>query len=1293
MTYRTLALLPTLALLTCSPLVATETENFGLRVLPAGGPMTIDGDPGEWDLSGGIFGCGDVENLRDKFAFWAHAAYDADNLYVLIRFVDPTPMNNPGQVEGSYGWDGDSLQFRMIVGDGVAARPETGRASHWTCWSGRNGKTVMDVAYGLKFDQGGLKDAQTKGAKQMFKVLPDQSGYVQELSIPWSLIAPDGWKPSAGESFRLTFEPNYTVGTSGRLSAKDLFASNTQIDRVFTFMSSQTWGNATFAKSGKVTPAPVRLSDRREFKVALHGGVPQIDWTDLIKQKTLTGHKTISFDMPFDGYISLNIFAADGSVARQLLTTAFYTKGKHEVKWDGLTTFSWRDPGEPVPAGTYTWQALVHPGLDLKLVGWAGNSGSAPWDGPTGKDNWGGDEGLPRSAASVGDKTLLGWSGAEAGKALVMVDAAGNVQWKHSRQGMSGCRSVAADGRYVYGVNYGEHDTSYAYRLDLATGSYAAWPGKDTPDLFLHALLDDTQKKTITDRIDAIAVRDGQLILANTAGNAVVVCDGTTGALKKIITVPAPVALAAMGGGLVYVSSTDHGVQVLDTASGQLKPFITVPAEIGGLTTDAQGNLFVAVRGTQQQVLVFDKAGKQVRTIGRAGGRPLVGPWDATGMRNPSGISIDSTGQLWVTEEIDNPKRISVWNTSTGAFVRELFGPTAYGALGGSISPKDPLVMAGMGSEWRLDAKNGKAACMGVIDADGFSNSRFAVGSNGREYLITAQNWAFEQSPLKIYEHVSAGVWKLRSMVIYRDKAGKDIVQGHPAEAKVEAESTTTLWADRNGNGMQEADEFFPSISGIVMFSGWYMGAAPELSLYANGKQFRTTGFTACGAPTWNLAKPTQMPAIGMGSADGTMVLAGGNYGEAHTQYQCFDIATGKRRWTYPDTFVGVHGSHNAPPPEAGLIRGAYSSGSVSACAVVKLPDPIGNTWVISTNVGEWHLLTEKGFYLSRLFQPDQIKVSFPEKAVPGVLLNDAPCGMGGEDFGGSATLATDGKLYLQAGKTGFWNVAVEHLDQVKQLQGVEPISIATADLPLAQRFREQAQQAVVGVQRLVVKRATAAPTFTGDIAKDFASASLAAYDKGEGAHARTAMLWDDTHLYLAWEVQDRSPWTNGARSGDALYWSGDTVDFQLGTNPAAAVDREEAVQGDLRLSIGSLAGKDTAVVFRKVAEHKQPKTFTSGVIKDYVMDSVLTLDAAAITVTRHADSYTVEAVIPLHDLGFTAHTDLKLKGDFGVTFGNQAGDRTRLRSYWSNQHVGIVDDVVFELKMEPKYWGELSFE
>ena len=1267
---------------------ATETENLGLRILPSPGPVVVDGAIEDWDLSGGIFCCGDVENQRSQFGTWFHAMYDADNLYLLARFVDPTPLNNPGQVEGDNGFAGDCLQFRLITGAGAGGTAEKGRGSHWTCWRGRDGKHVMDVAYGVKFDQpGNLKDAQLKGAHQAFTVWADKQGYNQEISIPWALIGPPGWKPTAGDDIRLTIEPNFTVGTAGRLTNKDIFAADMTIDRVFTFMSFPSWGTAHFEAKGKVAPAPVRLSDRREFKVALEHGVPAIDWTGLIVQKELPGHKTIGFEMPFDGYCSLNLFAADGTVARQLLATAFYTKGHHDVKWDGLTTYNWRTPGDPVPPGTYTWKALVHPGLDLKLVGWAANSGAAPWDGPSGKDNWGGDEGLPASAATLGDKVLLGWGSAEAGKAMVCTDLTGAVQWKHSRQGMSGCSEIAADGHYVYGVTWGADNRSYAYRIELANGAYAPWKSTGSPDLMLHALLTPAQRATIPDRIDAIAAYKGTIYLASTTGNALIVCDGETGALRTVIPVPAPVALATGPDGRLLVSSNHEGISQVDPATGAITPFVQATA-VWGLTIDGNGLVYAAVRGEQQQVLVFDRNGKSGSAIGRKGGRSALGRWDPGGLRNPRGLAVDRTGQLWVAEDDASPKRISVWDANTGTFKREFFGPSTYGALGGCVCPADPHIMVGQGCEWRLDPLTGKSSCLAVIHTAGMENSRFGTATDqaGKEhlYLAVASHWAFDNGPLSIYERLGEGEWKLRATISYTDTAGKDLGRSGDGKKWDPATTRTVLWSDANGDGKRDDSEI-TSVPGALKFSGWYMGLGSDLSLYADDRQFRCTGVTAGGSPSWNLDQGVHMPAAGLGSADSRLVLAGGDYGASNSRMRCFDIASGRQLWWYPDTFVGVHGSHNAPPPEVGLIRGSFN-----ACASVKLPPPIGNLWVIATNVGEWHLVTEQGFYLARLFQGDQVKVRFPERAVPGVGLNDVPCGMGGEDFGGSATLAKNGKLYLQAGKTGFWDVVVEHLDQVQLLTGGS-IDIAESDLALARQVREQVLQSNTGIQRFALRKA--APAFTGAFEKDFAGHKLITFEKGAGTRVRAAASWDDTNLYLGWEVQDKTPWINGARSPDTLYWGGDTVDFQLACDPFLPPARDQAAKGDLRISIGNLGGTDTAVLFRPVSEDKSHRTrFSSGVIKEYWMDCVQPLPQTRITVSKRGDGYTVEAVVRLADLGLIPKPGLALKGDFGVTFGNQAGDRTRLRSFWSNQHTGLVDDVVFEAMLEPKHWGELTF-
>ena len=118
-----------------------------------------------------------------------------------------------------------------------------------------------------------------------------------------------------------------------------------------------------------------------------------------------------------------------------------------------------------------------------------------------------------------------------------------------------------------------------------------------------------------------------------------------------------------------------------------------------------------------------------------------------------------------------------------------------------------------------------------------------------------------------------------------------------------------------------------------------------------------------------------------------------------------------------------------------------------------------------------------------------------------------------------------------------------------------------------------------------------------------------------------------------------------------------------------------------------------TAVLYRKVAHDKHAKTFSSGVIKEYRMDSVQVVKDAVIKVSKRGDGYTVEATIPLSDLEWKLTPGTAVRGDVGATHGDAAGQRTRLRTYWNNQHTGIVDDAVFELMMEPRNWGDLTFQ
>ena len=67
--------------------------------------------------------------------------------------------------------------------------------------------------------------------------------------------------------------------------------------------------------------------------------------------------------------------------------------------------------------------------------------------------------------------------------------------------------------------------------------------------------------------------------------------------------------------------------------------------------------------------------------------------------------------------------------------------------------------------------------------------------------------------------------------------------------------------------------------------------------------------------------------------------------------------------------------------------------------------------------------------------------------------------------------------------------------------------------------------------------------------------------------------------------------------------------------------------------------------------------------VKDYTVDSVLVLSEAVIEVRKEEKRYVVEAKVPLASLGIKPVAGTKLRGDFGVTFGDASGKRTRLRT------------------------------
>ncbi|NQZ68189.1 MAG: PQQ-binding-like beta-propeller repeat protein, partial [Lentisphaeria bacterium] len=1236
-----------LSIVLCISVTATETENIGIRVLPAPGKVKVDGKIDDWDLSGGIFACSDAEVLREKVGTWVHLMYDKDNLYILSRWIDETPRNNPGSTAGDLGFQGDCLQVRIIT-DRLKSKERISQISAW--FGNKNKKHVIGIDFKRYAKpanaQGGYKDAQKHGAKQAFGSVVKGKSYVQEMALPWAILTKDKQSLKAGDSFIITVEPNFTAGVNGRITIKDIFRPGVPIDRVFTFMGDGCWGKAKLLSKGNVKPQAVRLSDAREFSVKMVKGQPVVDWKGLVKSNKLQGHKEINYTLPVDGFVSMHIKNSRGEVIRQLLTNHKRAKGKQTTRWDGLTTkFLFQDKrfdnlGDPLPPGKYSWSGIYHTGIGIEWRGWASNGGIVPWDSADAKGNWGGDHGVPSSVVVDKSKVYLGWTGAEAGKGLVAVDLDGKTQWLHKRGGIGGAPYTALDNGIVYCVN-----GKTIFRLDVEKGNYSEWKGSDASDI-------DVTKLGLPAGITGLSAGNGKVYISYTKQGLIAVIDGRTGKLIKKLKLRSPTYTLPMKDTLIYVSS-GNSVIAVNPKTGSSKPFIANISGPTGIGVDKAGKIYVG-SNRDQQVHVFSSTGKKLKSIGKRGGRPRLGLFDASGMLYPGGIGVDAQGKLWVAEKGDFPKRFSVWDTKIGKFVKQFFGPTHYGASGSAISARDPNLMVGDGVEWQLDPKTGRAKCVGTIRTAIASFARFCYSPEGTEYIMLYAQ-AGRQKQVMVYERLGPANYKLRATI----KGNK-------------------FWSDKNGDEKVQGNETYSAKIklGLAGYFGWSVSMNSDFTLYPNtpsgtrggGYQIKVDKYTKCNAPVWNVNGMKKMPhlASALSSVDNTIVVSlnGDKF------MQGYETATGKLLWSYPNAFYGVHGSHKAPPPITGMLRGVFGFvGSAKAKGVA------GNIWAVNTNVGEWHIINGEGYYLSHLFQGNPLNVVFPDEAKPGIRVDDIPPGLGGEDFGGTMVQGQDGKIYIQAGKTGIWNLELVGLETVKRL-GSGSITITKSDFIKAKDWLKQYQQNKTGVKKLDAKKLSV--KFTGNIASDFKMKAVS-FEKFPASQVKIAIAWDSKFLYLGYDVNDATPWQNRAKTADNMYANGDTVDFQLSTDSKAS-EHSNAILGDLRLSIGSFKGKATAVIYRsKATDKKNKKLFHSGVFKNFVMESVKVVKGARINVTTRNKGYIVEAAIPLSELGFSPKKDVTLRADFGVTHGDKGGNDTALRSYWSNQATGIVNDEVEE--------------
>ena len=105
---------------------ATMTDTHGIHAVPVPGKVTIDGKLDDWDRSGQVLMCYDVETLKDVYSAKVAAMYDAENLYLSVHWTTLHPMSNSHDphYQADRAWAGDAVQFRF----------KTDKISHVQSW-------------------------------------------------------------------------------------------------------------------------------------------------------------------------------------------------------------------------------------------------------------------------------------------------------------------------------------------------------------------------------------------------------------------------------------------------------------------------------------------------------------------------------------------------------------------------------------------------------------------------------------------------------------------------------------------------------------------------------------------------------------------------------------------------------------------------------------------------------------------------------------------------------------------------------------------------------------------------------------------------------------------------------------------------------------------------------------------------------------------------------------------------------------------------------------------------------
>lgn len=1009
----------------------------------------------------------------------------------------------------------------------------------------------------------------------------------------------------------------------------------------------------------------------------------------------------IPVEQPLDGRLTVVIENAQGLRIRNVISGLEKPQGKHRIEWDGLDEF-----GRLVAPGSYRFRTVSHAGITPEFLMQFAN-GDESFFTPFGSNH-----GIMTALAATTNELIAAAPLTEGGFSVVTLAPNGSFIRGFPEVNGSGIEEVfvATDNTTLFvvkdGGSWGGGQGQFTLtitRFDSETGRIL--PPQKSNKQFAVVKTYPTKKwepgETRTYALAGAAYFRGALYVADQLDQVILVLDPETCQETMRIPLAAPGPLAASHDTLYAVSGTR--VIALDPATHKLRPVLALDYRPRGLCADAQ-HLFVTGNAAST-VEIHALNGAPLRTLGTPGGA-YQGKWDEARLVNPVGLALAPDGALWVAEKRANPKRLSKWDLATGTCVYSKIGCPAYGSPAAGFDPQKPTRWIGQHCLWEIDTRTGKATILAVLQkADGHLNGKIPeclnykfVHQDGRIFVLgdykatliselmpdgSLRDLAFVSQPHALYYGLHWVVDPVVNPLIEKrfHQAKRETKYNHASCRYV-----GVLWIDQNGNNDMDENEFQFTPEGS--YCGEYDWGArfDNLTLVlpyctetkTNGILTLTpAGYNSVGAPNYSFEralaafKPLQQPLPEKSNriTDTPLNDRFGNVIVNSDPYMFSFTQSGSLNWFFQNKWSNVHGSHGAPLPKPGELQGTlFGIGTAPL-------DAAGDVAAFVGNHGRLFLLTTDGLYLDELFSDCRVA----EVTGPGLI--------GGEAFGGCFDYDRVNKRpILQVGTSGYRLYALKGLDTVQRSAGT--FTVTREQIQTAAALLEK-QQLAAATPKHFTLTATTGKTPARDVRnkpRDIAWGG----DPNRTIELRA--LCDATHLYLTYHVPDTSPWVNTGKDWTQLFKTGDSVDLQIGLNPAAPPDRRTPVVGDCRLLFAPFEGKPIAVLYRhRLADKSGANTVTfTCPWRSETVDDVRRLDTVKLDVEPSNGGYRLTAAVPLADLGLVPHGTFK--ADFGVIFGDREGTINLARVYWANPATGLVNDVPGEIMLNPALWGQITF-